>query len=584
MRKAVAYLRVSRQSQETDRQESNLLQYAKDNNIEILPEAIFKDKITGISSAIERQQFSKMLEYISTNKIKLVLTTEISRISRDKRQIINICEDFIRDKIQVIFKDNGELKLLDDNGKRNWIAGIVIDILSSFAQMEREMTIERNKDGMQYSISNGGSGYGLYKPYGFKKTEYLINKKIIKKLEIDKDEEKTVKLIFSKYLEGLGTKQIANYLNHQNIEPRSRKIFPADRQIKTRKGLMKPVRNIKWSDGTIYSILKNRLYIGERVLNDYEYTNPPDATGKRSKKDRKLINTNIYEIPAIIDKDTFEKVQRQLKENYNRSGNNTKYENILKDKIVCGICKHNYFMHKRANNKDCAYKCSSIRYNNNCGNYSVNINRLNNAVYFYLNGYVKFNNKENSEYIDKLKVSGQHLIMAKESIIKSIEQKNVDFENIVIANLPNKNFQHIITKVSNELQDDINKLNEQLKITINEIDENKELIKSLETIKFQDVVEDVKTFKKYASQVIDKIIVIKYQDDRLKAIYRNKQDKLIHCSLITINMTQHDFIISQRSNIMLMPLMESFYSKEKDSMTPFNMTYIKTEFPIKFTI
>ncbi len=578
--KSCAYLRVSRQTQETNRQEDSLLQYAKNHNIEIVK--VFKERITGISTAFERPKFSEMLDFISTNGIKLILTTELSRLGRDKRDLINIVEYFVSKKIQVIFKDNAELKLLDQNGNRNWVAGIVIDILSSFAQMERETTIVRNKSGMQYSISMGGSGYGLYKPYGFKKTELSSNNKIVKKLELDEDEAATVKIIFDKYLEGLGTKQIANFLNNKKIKTRYHTVFNDDREVKTRKGLKKPVKNIKWSDGTIYSILKNRIYIGERKLNEYEYSKEADNKGLRNKKDRILVKTHIYKVPPIIDIEIFEKVQRRLSENYNKSGNNTKYENILKEKIFCGICNHNYFMHKRANNRDNAYKCTSIRYNNNCGNYSINIDKLNNAVYFYLSGYVKFEHNENMEYIKELKVNEKNYLIVKQNIIKDLEDKSKEFENILNLNLGNENFQQIITEKSNMLQSEIEKLTIDLENIIKEIETNKELIHNLENTKFQDIVNDAATFKKYVSKVIEEIRIYKYPDKKLANTFPNKQDKLLHCSIVTINKMQYDFIISQRSENMIIPLMESFYSE--DFITPFENTYVKVKIPKAISI
>src|SRR3546814_18490661 len=59
-----------------------------------------------------------------------------------------------------------------------------------------------------------------------------------------------------------------------------------------------------------------------------------------------------------------------------------KYENILGGILICPKCGKNYYMHKREDNSDNAYKCISKRYKEFCGNPSINIDKLNKALYF----------------------------------------------------------------------------------------------------------------------------------------------------------------------------------------------------------
>ena len=554
---AVAYLRVSRQTQETERQEKNLIQYAKDNEIEIVK--VFQEKITGVSKASERQEYSAMLNYIEENQIKLILTTEISRFSRTKKDLGIMLEELIENKVDVVFKDNNAIHLLDKNGRRDITTGIIIDIIAAYAQQERETAIIRNKDGMQNKLSKGGAGYGKIKAFGYKS-----EKKI---LIVDEEEAQTVKLIFNKYLEGLGCKQIANHLNTLNIETKYNRIF--NKEVKTRKGIIKDSTSFTWKDGTIYGILKNKLYIGERHVNDYD---------SGDKKTRKITNTNVYSVQPIISKEIFYKVEQQLYDNYNKRGNNNKYENILKDKITCE-CGRGYYMHKRADNKDSAYKCLSIRYNENCGNYSIGIDRLNNAVYFYLKNYVKYNNDETEKQVAEIKIKIENHKIIKESLINQIAQKNQQFEHILEVSLMKDNFQELITKTRIKFNGELMELNKKLdKISI-DISENYELIKTMQTIKFDEIMRDVQTFKKYAGQTINELIIKKVPfHEVLKKIYPHKQDKLVHIDLSTIYNTQHTFIISQRTNIMLFILMDSFYDN------PVPTTYLTVNIPKVVTI
>lgn len=576
--KGVCYLRVSRQTQETQRQAFELIEHAKKFNVIIEDAGIFSDKITGVSKQEDRPEFSKMIKYIDENKIPIIFTTELSRIGRDQRNTTETLYNLIDKKINVYFKENMGLTLLNqDTLQPDIFAGLILNILQYFNAEERKTAIMRNKSGMKYSIAKGGSGYGKYKPFGYKMQEEIKDGKKFKKLVIDEEGEKQIVIdIYNKYLEGLGTKQIANYLNANNIKTKKQRIYTTeeDKTIKYKNGNNIPVSSLKWKDNVIYGILKNPIYKGERILKEYD---------KADKKTRQIINTNIYKIDPIISEETFNKVQEKLNYNYTKVGNNNKYENILKNKIQCGEClKQNkitgYFMHKRANNKDNAYKCLSIRYNNTCGNSGIGIDRLNNSIYYLLKNYVKFNHNDNAEYINKQKTNLNNLQITRTNILTEITKTEKQFENILLLHLSNDKFQQIINDNETKLQTQINKLNEELENINIEIEETKKLIHNLENVKYDDIVNDVSTFKKYVSQTIDKIIINKVNDDKLKSIYTNKQDQPVHIKLITINQTEYNFIISQRTNIMLFILMDSFYNSEDNNTTKFEQTFIRINY------
>ena len=109
-----------------------------------------------------------------------------------------------------------------------------------------------------------------------------------KKLEIDPLHADTVRLIYRLALEGdgttgqMGVKNIVSYLN-------SRRIFTRD--------------GGRWGIGQVHRILTRRTYMGEHEFN------------KRSKNKELKPKTEIVVVPVppIIDKETFEAVQKLLK-------------------------------------------------------------------------------------------------------------------------------------------------------------------------------------------------------------------------------------------------------------------------------
>ena len=109
-------------------------------------------------------------------------------------------------------------------------------------------------------------------------------------LVIVPEKAKIIRKIFDLYLQGNGVRKIKRYLEEHGI--------------KTAKG--KEV----WSTSTIDCMLSNEKYIGQ-VLMQKTYT-PDFLTGKQEKNDGALsmfLVENAHE--AIIDKETFEKVQKR---------------------------------------------------------------------------------------------------------------------------------------------------------------------------------------------------------------------------------------------------------------------------------
>jgi site-specific DNA recombinase len=341
MANCIIYSRVSTQDQQTDRQIKELQEYAAYKKYTLL--AVFEEKITGTSKTSDRLAFKKLLDFIEKNKVDNVLIWELSRIGRSMSIIHDTVELLTNKGINLFSKKEG-MNTFEDNGKKSITTSILIAVLSGFAEMEHQTFKLRSSSGIRQNVATGGSGTGVIKAYGFSKID--------KKLVINEKEAEVIKLIFRKYLSGLGTGQIAKFLNTQKIPTRYNTLF-GEKQIKGKFGTTKKGKDYVWRDGTIYSILTNSIYKGERKHKG-----------------------EIFKIEQIIEEDIYNRVQTRLTENYNKSNSARKYDNYLKDVLFCGKCGKTYFMHKRADNKDNAYKCLSKRYHEFCGNPSINIDKL----------------------------------------------------------------------------------------------------------------------------------------------------------------------------------------------------------------
>jgi DNA invertase Pin-like site-specific DNA recombinase len=442
---AIIYSRVSTEDQNNERQVKELIQHAKYKKYKLL--AVFEEKISGGIKGKERTEFKRLLEFIEKNKVNVLLVHEISRLGRSLLDVVDNLKFFTEKGINIYFhKENGGMYTLDANGNLEVMTTIIISVLSGFAQMEKERIKQRSISGIRNNVAGGGSGTGIIMPYGYKK--------VGKKLIVDEDEAETIRLIFAKYLTGLGTTQIAKYLNLEKIPTRFNKIYP-NKMLTQKHGLQKKGADYTWRDGTIYRILTNTIYYGDR----------------RHKGE-------VFPIAPIITESTFKKVQETLKSKYNKKDINRIYPNPLNNILICGKCGKSYWMHKRQDNSDNAYKCISKRYSGEyCGNPSINIDKLLDALYLYCLPII---------YTDEIDKKDEHKLVLKEKISNKQISLNNTIKEVQVLNIRKKKLieMHLDGKVSGKEFTEFNTANlsalqkkeEQILLLTNELDKLKRLI------------------------------------------------------------------------------------------------------------
>jgi site-specific DNA recombinase len=161
----------------------------------------------------------------------------------------------------------------------------VIALFDEYQSKENAKHVIRSmKENARQGFWNGATA-----PLGYKLVEAeKRGAKTKKKLDIDPVEAETVRLIFKLYLNGdgvtgaLGVKEIVKWLNSRGYRTRRGKTFGV---------------------GPVHKILTNTVYVGRWRFNQVS-----------SKTRRRKAEDEIVEIPvpAIIEPDIFEQVQRQL--------------------------------------------------------------------------------------------------------------------------------------------------------------------------------------------------------------------------------------------------------------------------------
>lgn len=183
MKTAIIYARVSSTTdrQNTERQISDLINYAKNANLEIVK--IFEEKISGAAKNINRPVLQEAMDYCILSNIDIILCSEMSRLSRNVYELQDTIKYLIEHKIN-LYCQKEQLTLLDSNGKPSMIAPILISVLGVAASMERENIKYRLNSGRQLYIERGGKlgrTVGSTKSTEQKKEEYKDTIMLLKK-------------------------------------------------------------------------------------------------------------------------------------------------------------------------------------------------------------------------------------------------------------------------------------------------------------------------------------------------------------------------------------------------------------------
>ena len=226
---------------------------------------------------------------------------------------------------------------------------------------------------------NNGEFIGAFAPYG-----YLKNPENKSAFIIDEEAAEIVKEIFEKYLDGISKLSIVRYLNDHSI--------PCPTVYKQKKLGMKyqnphsdPTKNPLWSERTVGEILKNRMYCGDMVQGRYRIKSYKVHIQEQVPEDEWFIKENTHE--PIIDRETFDKVQRLLQKDTRTSPKkNTLY--LFSGFLRCADCKK--AMVRSEVKGHVYYYCSTYksRSKNACTKHTIQHKRLETAVLFAIQQYV----------------------------------------------------------------------------------------------------------------------------------------------------------------------------------------------------
>ena len=152
MSRAVIYARVSSvgDRQSTERQISDLSRYAEANGLDIV--RVFEDKASGAKT--DREGLSACLTFLKAGGAQHLLVSELSRLGRTLLQVLQVVNDMTAAGVNIYFQ-NHRMNTMKEDGTPDPVTKMLISMLGSFAEMEREQIVYRLNSGRRLAIANG---------------------------------------------------------------------------------------------------------------------------------------------------------------------------------------------------------------------------------------------------------------------------------------------------------------------------------------------------------------------------------------------------------------------------------------------
>lgn len=449
------YIRLSKEddnlgeSESIQNQKALLTKYVKEQGYTFV-DIYIDDGYTGTN--FNRPGFMRMLKDIEDGKVNMVITKDLSRLSRDYIGTGEYVEKWFpaHNVRYVALTDNIDTFLDNSNNDIAPFKAILNDMYAKDLSKKIRTAL--------HTMQSEGKWVGGCPPFGYK-----VDPNDKNHLVIDEVEAPIVKRIFDMFASGIRINKIREVFNNENVPT-----FSTTRKRNfTRNGSNGNIYGY-WCNVTIKKILQNRLYTGDMIQNrrsrlSYKYRkiicNP---------KENWIIVENTHE--PIIDKSIFNKVQQLLPKQHQR---NDKKELFLLDGLLkCADCGHNIGIRARRANGKSTTVCNYYRkYNKNfrlCTAHGFDYDTLERGIVHQIKKIIYLINNDDIEFNIQKKYKKNTIsniyIKSKQKLENEIEIVKTTLDNMYIDKLQNKitdeMYNRIYNKLNNETKNNQEKLNE----------------------------------------------------------------------------------------------------------------------------
>ncbi|WP_237384509.1 recombinase family protein [Sulfidibacter corallicola] len=290
---------------------------------EVYPEYYDDGGFTGANT--DRPALQRLLADAKVGKFDAIAVYKVDRISRSVGDLVSMVEEFQRLNIDFV-------SVSQSFDTSNSMGRLILNILASFGQFERETIVERIRD-KRDAARRKGKFLGGPPPLG-----YDIHPEG-KRLVVNEEEAATVCEVFQLYLERQSILEVMEELAERGVRTKRRTTITG-----------RITGGVQLSRPYVSGILRNRLYLGQVAYNGEVFEG---------------------EHKAIIDEQTFAKAQALLsqKNPRDRRARSRKSYALLQGLIYCQhsgeLMSPTYT--KRNGKKYIYYQCSRYNRKGECG-------------------------------------------------------------------------------------------------------------------------------------------------------------------------------------------------------------------------
>lgn len=464
---------------------------------------------------INRPQFSKLLEDIKSGIVKKVISYRLDRISRSIADFSQLLIMF--DKYNVDF-----ISATENFDTNSPMGRAMINIVMTFAQLERETIVERVTDNY-YFRANNGYWAGGYAPYGYK-IKHIIGQDGKKHsiLEVNNNQAKIVKDIYDMYInKDMSMRKISQKLNLDHIPT------------------LKSQGN--WEVNTVSAILSRPVYteatvkiydyfnkLGSIITNDIEYFDgsmTANLYGKTKKNVKVKARRNYNEMylslinstPIISNEDWFKAQKIKGVKKYMPARSNTSKISFLCGLVQCGKCGANMVTQgcKNRSSKQYYYLICSHKRNIGtevCDNKMIDVSKLEEIVLNDMKTYFNSSNLTNKidKYLTHNKKKNTELLNQKEILENELVKLDIQINNLINSIAEGNT---IIAKYINQKIEDLENNKQKINMKLNQLvidddfENNNSLIEYVKNINEKLDSKNFEELKLLCKTVIDKIII-----------------------------------------------------------------------------
>jgi site-specific DNA recombinase len=326
---AAIYARVSSARQAKDQtigsQLSALREHAATSRLDVPEEWVFADD--GHSGAtLARPALEALRDLAAQGCLDVVLVYSPDRLARKFAYQALLIEELARCGVRVEFVKGPRGDSPEDQ--------LMVQFQGMFAEYEKAQIMERYRRGKAYRAKSGSVNVLSGAPFGYRYVRKTPESGA--RYEVVPHEAVLVAEMFRRYADdGAAIADLGRWLTSQGVPTRTGK----DR----------------WDRSVLWGMLRNPAYAGTAVFGKTQAVHEPAGLNRTARlagrtvprqvrvADRPKEEWTEIPVPALVEEETFDRVQQRLADNKRFAARNTRVPSLLQGLAACASCGYGYY-------------------------------------------------------------------------------------------------------------------------------------------------------------------------------------------------------------------------------------------------